>query len=148
MLDSPSSLYQEALTVWTDGGWLMLPLFGLAIFMYYTALDLYLHLRLHFLLRSKVYRLSDQALETELSTKTLIGQYTRSQIILCFNNSSSYQTHASFIMGQPKEQFYLKVVTMVKSWIKQQIILIQFDSFRGQNKTNSVRTCEAKGVSK
>ncbi len=67
MLDNPSSLYQEALTVWTDGGWLMLPLFGLAVFMYYTALDLYLRLRLHFLLRSKVYRLSDDALEAELS---------------------------------------------------------------------------------
>lgn len=67
MLDSPSSLYQEALTVWTDGGWLMLPLFVLAVFMYYTALDLYLRLRLHFLLRSKVYRLSDEALEAQLS---------------------------------------------------------------------------------
>ena len=67
MLDHPSSLYQEALTVWTDGGWLMLPLFVLAVFMYYTALDLYLRLRLHFLLRSKVYRLSDDALEAELS---------------------------------------------------------------------------------
>ncbi|MGB0257403.1 MAG: MotA/TolQ/ExbB proton channel family protein [Coraliomargarita sp.] len=67
MLDDPSSLYQEALTVWTDGGWLMLPLFVLAVFMYYTALDLYLRLRLHFLLRSKVYRLSDDALEAELS---------------------------------------------------------------------------------
>ena len=43
MLDSPSNLYQEAVSVWTDGGWLMLPLFLLAVFMYYTALELYLH---------------------------------------------------------------------------------------------------------
>ncbi len=67
MLDSPSSLYQEALTVWTDGGWLMLPLFVLAVFMYYTALDLYLRLRLHFLLRSKVYRLSDEDISKEVN---------------------------------------------------------------------------------
>lgn len=67
MLDSHKSLYQEAMTTWTDGGWLMLPLFLLAIFMYYTALDLYLRLRLHFLLRSKVYKLSDDALKTALS---------------------------------------------------------------------------------
>ena len=45
----------------------MLPLFGLAVFMYYTALDLYLHLRLHFLLRGKVYHLSDDTLRAELS---------------------------------------------------------------------------------
>ena len=50
----------------------MLPLFGLAFFMYYTALDLYLRLRLHFLLRHKVCQLSDDALEAELSNRLSI----------------------------------------------------------------------------
>ena len=69
MLNDPYSLYQEALRVWTAGGWLMLPLLGLAVFMYYTALDLYLRLRMHFLLRTKVYQLSDHALESGLSSQ-------------------------------------------------------------------------------
>lgn len=69
MLNDPHSLYQEALQVWTAGGWLMLPLLGLAVFMYYTALDLYLRLRMHFLLRTKVYQLSDHALESGLSSQ-------------------------------------------------------------------------------
>ncbi len=47
----------------------MLPLLGLAVFMYYTALDLYLRLRMHFLLRSQVYQLSDEALKSALSDK-------------------------------------------------------------------------------
>ncbi|MEM1223668.1 MAG: MotA/TolQ/ExbB proton channel family protein [Verrucomicrobiota bacterium] len=62
-----SSMYREGLSILTDGGWLMLPLFILAVFMYFTALELYLRLRLHFLLRSKVYKLSDEALKIELS---------------------------------------------------------------------------------
>ena len=49
----------------------MLPLLGLAVFMYYTALDLYLRLRMHFLLRSKVYQLSDGALKSELSNSLI-----------------------------------------------------------------------------
>ena len=49
----------------------MLPLLGLAVFMYYTALDLYLRLRMHFLLRSKVYQLSDDALKSELSNSLI-----------------------------------------------------------------------------
>ncbi|MFQ3271448.1 MAG: biopolymer transport protein ExbB [Lentimonas sp.] len=69
MLNNPHSLYLEALRVWTAGGWLMVPLLGLAVFMYYTALDLYLRLRMHFLLRSQVYKLSDEALKSELSDK-------------------------------------------------------------------------------
>ena len=69
MLNDPYSLYQEALRVWTAGGWLMLPLLGLAVFMYYTALDLYLRLRMHFLLRTKVHQLSDHALESGISSQ-------------------------------------------------------------------------------
>jgi len=71
-MNEASSLYQNALTVWTDGGWLMLPLFALAIFMYYTALELYLRLRMHFLLRSKVYQLTDGAIESELNNSRSI----------------------------------------------------------------------------
>ena len=66
MLHEPHTLYDDALRVWTAGGWLMLPLFALACFMYYTALDLYLRLRMHVLLRSKVYQLSDAALKDAL----------------------------------------------------------------------------------
>ena len=62
-----NSFYDATVKVWISGGWLMLPLFALAIFMYYTALDLYLRLQLHFLLRSHVYKLSDQNLAAQLS---------------------------------------------------------------------------------
>lgn len=40
----------------------MVPLFALAIFIYYTAIDLYLRLRSHFLLRAKVYKRGDSDL--------------------------------------------------------------------------------------
>jgi biopolymer transport protein ExbB len=44
----------------------MLPLLLLAIFMYYTALDLYLRLSTHFLMRAKVYRYTDSDLQAAL----------------------------------------------------------------------------------
>lgn len=65
-------MYLEGLSILADGGWLMLPLFFLALFMYFTALELYLRLRLHFLLKSKVYRLSDDALSKELSRENSV----------------------------------------------------------------------------
>ncbi|MEM7791976.1 MAG: MotA/TolQ/ExbB proton channel family protein [Verrucomicrobiota bacterium] len=67
-----SNMYLEGLSILADGGWLMLPLFFLALFMYFTALELYLRLRLHFLLKSKVYRLSDDALSKELSRENSV----------------------------------------------------------------------------
>lgn len=59
MTDVNSSVLEEALTIWSSGGWLMMPLFGLAVYIYYIALDLFLRVQGHFLLRSKVATLSD-----------------------------------------------------------------------------------------
>ncbi len=59
----------SAVKTWISGGWLMAPLFLLAIFMYYTALDLFLHLQSHFLIRSRVYKLSDDQLKGALSNR-------------------------------------------------------------------------------
>ena len=44
----------------------MLPLLLLALYMYYTALDLYLRIRTHFLVQSKIYKFSDAELQHEL----------------------------------------------------------------------------------
>jgi biopolymer transport protein ExbB len=102
VLNDPHSLYQEALRVWTAGGWLMLPLLGLAVFMYYTALDLYLRLRMHFLLRSKVYHLSDHALESGLS-----DQSTRLKGLLLNDAKSTLEVRRHF---RQVRQEYLPVI--------------------------------------
>lgn len=62
MNSPPENLYESVTTTWISGGWLMIPLFALAIFIYYTAIDLYLRLRSHFLLRGKVYKRTDSDL--------------------------------------------------------------------------------------
>ena len=58
--------FKELVHVWASGGWLMLPLLLLALYMYYTALDLYLRIRTHFLVQSKIYKFSDAELQHEL----------------------------------------------------------------------------------
>jgi biopolymer transport protein ExbB len=57
---------KDLLDVWTSGGWLMLPLLVLALYMYFTALDLYLRIRTHFLIQTKIYQFSDAELQREL----------------------------------------------------------------------------------
>jgi len=52
-------LYDEAMRIWISGGWLMIPLLALTVFIYYTALDLLIRLESHFLIRSGVNRMSD-----------------------------------------------------------------------------------------
>ena len=52
--------------IWASGGWLMMPLLALTVFIYYTALDLWIRLEMHLLIRSKVYRMSDYELATRL----------------------------------------------------------------------------------
>ena len=56
------NFFESFTTTWISGGWLMLPLFALAIFIYYTAIDLYLRLRSHFLLRGRVHKRTDNDL--------------------------------------------------------------------------------------
>ena len=80
----------------------MLPLLGLAVFMYYTALDLYLRLRMHFLLRSKVYHLSDHALESGLS-----DQSTRLKGLLLTDAKSTLEVRRHF---RQVRQEYLPVI--------------------------------------
>ena len=57
---------EEASTTWTNGGWLMLPLFLLAILIYYTALELLIHLNKHFIIRCKIHRMSDTEINRQL----------------------------------------------------------------------------------
>jgi biopolymer transport protein ExbB len=54
-----SSLFEQCVVIWMRGGWLMLPLLALTIFIYYTALELWLRLQGHFIIRSRAHRLSD-----------------------------------------------------------------------------------------
>lgn len=55
----------EAMAIWSSGGWLMAPLLALTVFIYYTALELLLRLESHFLIRSKVHRMTDNQIATQ-----------------------------------------------------------------------------------
>ena len=57
------SFLKEAYLIWGSGGWLMVPLFCLAVFIYYTALDLFLRLNFHFLVRGRIHRLDDDQIK-------------------------------------------------------------------------------------
>ncbi|MEO0510295.1 MAG: MotA/TolQ/ExbB proton channel family protein [Verrucomicrobiota bacterium] len=57
MLTKNDSLIDQALSIWTSGGWLMLPLLVLTFFIYATALDLFCRVHFHFLVRSRVHKL-------------------------------------------------------------------------------------------
>jgi len=59
----------QASTTWMSGGWLMLPLFILALFIYYTALELLIRLQTHFIIRCHVYRMSDSEITRSLFTR-------------------------------------------------------------------------------
>lgn len=48
---------EEALRIWTSGGWLMLPLLALTLFLYWTALGLFFRLQFHFLVRGRIHKL-------------------------------------------------------------------------------------------
>lgn len=63
------SFFESLLSVWASGGWVMLPLFGVAVFIYYTALQLFLLIRSDPLIRAKVYAFSDSDLLAEIKQK-------------------------------------------------------------------------------
>ncbi|MFP4069859.1 MAG: MotA/TolQ/ExbB proton channel family protein [Opitutales bacterium] len=49
------SLIDQALRIWTSGGWLMLPLLLLTVFIYLTAFDLFCRVQFHFLVRGRIH---------------------------------------------------------------------------------------------
>lgn len=49
-------MMDSAIQIWKSGGWLMLPLLLLTVFIYATALNLFLQVHFHFLLRGNVHR--------------------------------------------------------------------------------------------
>tara|TARA_B100000212_G_C27381997_1_gene537505 strand:- start:148 stop:741 length:594 start_codon:yes stop_codon:yes gene_type:complete len=57
---------KEVLDIWAKGGWLMLPLFVLTLFIYYAVLELFLRLSGHFLVRSGYHSSSDEAIALAL----------------------------------------------------------------------------------
>lgn len=63
-----NQLYVEAMRIWASGGWLMVPLLVLTLFIYYTALDLFIRLQLHFLIRSGVHRMTDGEIAVRLGS--------------------------------------------------------------------------------
>ncbi|MCH6256355.1 MotA/TolQ/ExbB proton channel family protein [Puniceicoccaceae bacterium K14] len=72
-----SDFIHESMDIWAKGGWLMLPLFALTVFIYYAVMDLLLRLSRHFLIRSKYHKLSD----VELSTALRSGNRELAQIV-------------------------------------------------------------------
>lgn len=73
-----SQLYTEAMRIWASGGWLMVPLLVLTLFIYYTALDLFIRLQTHFLIRSGVHRMSDN----EIATRSRMDQTVLRRLLL------------------------------------------------------------------
>ncbi len=57
---------REVLDIWAKGGWLMLPLFVLTLFIYYAVLELLLSLNNHFLVRLGYHSSSDEAIALAL----------------------------------------------------------------------------------
>lgn len=53
----PVDLIDYALGIWSSGGWLMLPLLILTIFIYATALNLFCRVHFHFLLKGRIHHL-------------------------------------------------------------------------------------------
>lgn len=56
MITETTSLLDQALAIWSSGGWLMLPLLLLTVFIYLTAFDLFFRVQFHFLLRARVHQ--------------------------------------------------------------------------------------------
>mgnify|MGYP003642336800 CR=1 FL=1 len=66
MTGGESAWWGRALETWTAGGWLMVPLFALTVFIYYTAWELLIRLNRHRLIRAGVDRLDDRGLARRL----------------------------------------------------------------------------------
>lgn len=62
----PEDLFSDVSAVWLSGGWLMLPLFFLAVFIYYNAIELLLRVKGNFLLKRGVYKYSDDRLLAQI----------------------------------------------------------------------------------
>ena len=76
-LDS-SSLYEQALQTWASGGWLMVPLLVLTVFIYATALSLFCRVHFHFLLRGRVHQLNTRSIaQSKIDSVALARQLVR-----------------------------------------------------------------------
>jgi len=56
----PTNLIEHTTEIWVSGGWLMLPLLILTLFIYATALSLFCRVHFHFLLRGRVHELESR----------------------------------------------------------------------------------------
>jgi len=56
MIPPDTQIVDEAFRIWRSGGWLMVPLLALTLYMYANALDLWLRVHGHFLLRLRTHR--------------------------------------------------------------------------------------------
>lgn len=55
--EGSADLVDHAVRIWASGGWLMVPLLVLTVFIYATAIHLFCRVHFHFLLRGRVHRL-------------------------------------------------------------------------------------------
>ena len=91
-MDSEYQSFLNSFTgVWMSGGWLMLPLFCLAVFIYYTAIDLYLRVRTHFLNKACIYKRSDTEIMTEIS-----GKFSLLRAVILPNSQSATEVRCHF----------------------------------------------------
>lgn len=62
-----AGLWDSAVATWISGGWLMLPLVVLTVFIYATALNLFCRVHFHFLLLGHVHRLDARSIAQKKS---------------------------------------------------------------------------------
>ena len=72
MENFPEFVY-SAMAIWVSGGWLMVPLLLLTLFIYFTTIKLMIELRFHFLATDKVYRLDDERLGERMDKQSCVS---------------------------------------------------------------------------
>lgn len=85
-------MIQTAVDIWISGGWLMIPLLILTVFIYATALNLFCHLQFHFLLRGRIHQRSPEELAVAQD------EYIReARQLICFDTMSAEDIRRHFV---------------------------------------------------
>lgn len=92
MSEALNHFFNEASATWISGGWLMLPLLFLAVFIYYTALELLIRLNTHFIIRCNVYCMSDSEI-----TRYLLNRLQEVKQLLLANARNPQEVKRHFV---------------------------------------------------
>jgi len=103
-----SAFAAEAMRIWAAGGWLMAPLFVLAVSIYYTALELLLRLNGHVLLRERLHRRGESSIDPSAGVRSLLlpGAGSTSDVARHFD-----QMRNAYLQGINRRIRFLAVLT-------------------------------------